>query len=154
MTNKCINGTKETRNARTIYFFLSYMSLLKLFWKAHLFLILIFFPLSLLSMFVLPNPSWVEYVVRILFLVFPIFGLVGFVFNKPIYRQWVWKVVFFFSVIYLSWIQIIRFLNSYGWCESNTCVLLSLLFGFVFYVPLLIGLFQYAFSCKEIWERK
>lgn len=145
---------QRRQETRAIYFLLLYMSLLKMFWKAYLFLVLIFFPLSLLSMFVLPNPSWVEYVVRILFLAFPIFGLVGFVLNKPIYRQWVWKVVFFFSVIYLSWIQIIRFLNSYGWCESNTCVLLSLLFGLVFYMPLLIGLFQYAFNCKEIWERK
>lgn len=126
----------------------------KFFWKAYLVIILTFALVSLSSMFLLPNPSWLEYAVHILILAFPTLGLAGFVMRKPMYCQYFWKVVFFFSVPYLLWIQFFRFLISDRWCDSNTCALLSLSFGIVFYAPMLMGLFQYAFRSPKIWEMK
>ncbi|MBX2808900.1 MAG: hypothetical protein KTR20_09755 [Cellvibrionaceae bacterium] len=79
-----------------------------------------------------------------------IIGLYGFVKNKPIYKQWFWKIACVVGVIALFY-QIYD-MQVLGWMGENVVNYLPAIIMFVFLAPWLYGLARYGFSSHDIWS--
>lgn len=127
-----------------------------IFWKAYSALLATLTVLSIFLSISTPGILWIEYAPRIIFMTFAAFGLIGFSWKKHLGRQWIWKIIFF--LVSISFVLVILTSGNseanWDFCKSLWCYTLYNAIGFIIVAPILIGLFQYAFKCKEIWEKK
>ncbi len=131
------------------------MSSLKTFWKIYSSFLTAITGFSLFLSAFTSNILWIEYAPRIILMVLSVFGLIGFSWKKEIGKQWIWKIIFFLLCVFIG-VAILTSNSGAHWtfCSSSWCSVLYHFIGILIISPLVFALFQYAFRCKDIWEKR
>lgn len=133
---------------------------MKYFWKIYstVFLIVIvsIFVLGLLFFGGQWQHGFLKSVILLFIIFSPIIGLIGFAWRKPLGWMWIWKFmscVFIFCAVFELIGRVIDIVNQDESCFGAWCFVIEPLL-FTLGLPLIIGLYQYAFRSPGIWERK
>ncbi len=129
----------------------------QVFWKVYAVFFVVLLILSLATAFSTKGILWFEYAPRIAVITLATLGLCGFAWKKPIGRPWLWKAVFYFMIITLLWVGIVRLLDERSSlrqaCSDTACFVVYNLSGIIFMGIFFWGLFRYAYRSPEIWKQ-
>jgi len=122
------------------------------FWKIYIFIYISLFLLQIANTIYEAELALDEAIDLIIITPATVLALYGLISNKPFFKVYVWKILFFIQIIYVvGYLYLTSTLAEFGmqFFMLNLPILLTYL---LLLAPSIFGTYKYAFKLNEIWK--